>query len=662
MQRVVKYFVALFFCTGFFVHCARVASITGGPKDTLAPVVVRMDPEMNTRNFEGKSIYVEFDEYVELKNLQREFYTSPGMKMLPVATIRGRGFRIDIKDTLNPDQTYSLNFAGAVVDNHEGNPLNGFRYVFSTGDEIDSLVMSGYTADAQKGDSVSKTFAFFFDSAFDSIPEYDSVIFKNLPEVIGRAENNGIFIAQNLKPKAYKIYAVQDENSNRLYDAGVDKIGFLEGVYNPANMSGFDAWYDTTRHYVVADPQLYFRMFLDSRPARQNLITPTRPLQHKIMLQFTAPWPQVEELTLDGIDSARIITEYLKPTRDSIALWLDVEAPPDTVKGRIIYMRPDSLGVMGPYTQELKLAWRKSESREEQRERERRERDIAEGREVEPEVNPFQVTLANGDLNPGKGLVAEFEYPLSWVDQSMITLTRGEDSTNMRRVAMTMKRDSVEVRKWRIQSNWAPGERYRLVIPKGAMRNVAGQTNDSIVRAYEVPEAGRMSTITVSLQGKTPQSEYVIQLTDASGSRVIDEKLHARTGEYTFNYVMPGEVRLKIIEDDNGNGEWNTGNLVSRAQPERVEFYADAPGELSFTVRAGWQERKTLDMNQIFAPITIESIRAKLAEEEEVRLDKLREDLARARQERARQEREGQGGSSAMDMMQGATGLNLPGF
>ncbi len=658
-----KYIFLVAILVTAFVNCARVAGITGGLKDTLPPVMVRVEPNFGTLNFNAKSIYFEFDEYVQLKDLQKEFYTSPGMKKMPLATIRKRGFRVDGLDSLLPNTTYALNFSSAVVDNNESNPLNDFRYVFSTGDYIDSMVMSGYAEDAQRGDSVSKAFVYFFDAALDSIPEYDSVVFNNKPEWIGRAQNNGIFMVQNLKPKDYRVYVVDDKNSNKQYDAGVDRIGFLEGTYNPARMEDFSAWYDTTRRYVVADPQLYFRMFLEPRPGRQVLRESSRPLQHKIMMVFGAPWPQVEKFELEGIPSERIITEYLRPTRDSLALWLDVPSDqlPDTVKGEIIYMRPDSLGVVGPFTQELKLAWKKTESNAEKRDREKRERDIEEGIEPEPLPNPFKITLPAGMVNPAHGLEMEFEYPLSFIDHDVISFTTGDDSTKIVQVPMQLVQDTVEVRKWRLETEWKEGEIYRLFVPPGAFRDVAGQMNDSITRSYEIPLANTVGTIRVDVVGKTPGSEYVVQITDEGGVSVIAEKRHVKTGKIEFGYLNPGDVRIKVLDDTDGSGEWNTGNLVNRMQPERIEFYVDDPEKLSIAVRAGWIETKTVDMNELFKPITIESVREKLQREEEERLEKLRESIKQAREDRARREREGTG-SSGMDFMQSASGLRTMSF
>ena len=196
-------------------------------------------------------IYIEFDEFVQLKDQQKEFFTSPAMKKKPLITLRGRGIVVQLRDTLAPNTTYALNFGSAIRDNNEGNPLYSMRYVFSTGPEIDSMVLSGYTADSYKADSVSKSFIWFFPAdSVEQVAGYDSTIFKYKPAAIARAENNGIFIAQNLKPIPYRVYAVQDKNDNQMYEPGSDQVGFLEGTYNPAEMPDFGMWYDSIRQYV----------------------------------------------------------------------------------------------------------------------------------------------------------------------------------------------------------------------------------------------------------------------------------------------------------------------------------------------------------------------------------------------------------------------------
>ena len=243
--------VALLFVSAFLSRCASMMTPTGGPRDSLPPVIVNMTPDNNSVNrplVGHEKIYIEFDEFVQLKDQQKEFFTSPAMKKKPTVTLRGRGIVIQLRDTLAPNTTYSLNFGSAIRDNNEGNPLYSMRYVFSTGPEIDSMVLSGYTADSYKADSVSKSFIWFFPAdSVEQVAGYDSTIFKYKPAAIARAENNGIFIAQNLKPIPYRVYAVQDKNDNQMYEPGSDQVGFLEGTYNPAEMPDFGMWYDSIR-------------------------------------------------------------------------------------------------------------------------------------------------------------------------------------------------------------------------------------------------------------------------------------------------------------------------------------------------------------------------------------------------------------------------------
>ena len=267
--------VALLFVSAFLSRCASMMTPTGGPRDSLPPVIVEMLPDNFTTNIptvNAGKIYIEFDEFIQIKDQQKEFFTSPAMKKKPTITQRGRGIVIELRDTLQPNTTYALNFGSAIRDNNEGNPLYSMRYVFSTGPEVDSMLLSGYTADGYRADSVSKCFIWFYPAdSVEMTPDYDSTIFKHSPAVIARAETNGIFIAQNLKPIPYRVYAVEDRNDNQMYEPGTDQVGFLEGTYNPAELPDFAIWYDSLRHYVSAEPQLYLRMFTDKAFRRRLL-------------------------------------------------------------------------------------------------------------------------------------------------------------------------------------------------------------------------------------------------------------------------------------------------------------------------------------------------------------------------------------------------------
>ncbi|MBP3483461.1 MAG: Ig-like domain-containing protein [Alistipes sp.] len=626
---------ALLVFSGFFSRCASIMTPQGGPKDTIPPVIVAMQPDNFTTNFKDKKIYIEFNEFVQLKDQNKEFFTSPAMKKKPLLSLRGKGVVVQIRDTLLENTTYALNFGSTIRDNNEGNPLNAMRYVFSTGDKVDSLLCSGYTADSYKADSVSKTFIYFYPA--DSIPDtldYDSTIFNLKPAAIARAENNGIFIAQNLKPIPYRIYAVQDKNDNQMYEAGTDQIGFLEGTYNPAELPEFAIWFDSLRMYPSAEPQLYFRMFTDEAFKRQLLSASERPQQHKALLYFGARNPQIESIKFDSIPADRVIIDPQTVGRDTIALWFHVPAAdlPDTIRGEITYFKHDSVRRLEKTTEQLKLAWRYIETKEEERERIKQEKEkeraekAGETYEAPKKPNPFKFKMpASGDINPEQHLTVEFDYPLAALDSAAVQLSRVADSGEEVKVPATFERDTSDIRRWRIKAKWAETAKYNLLIPAGAVTDIAGLQNDTIKGSYTALDHEKYATVIVNVKTKGDGTKYIVQLTNAAGA-LQQERRDVTDGKIQFNYVPAGEIKLRIIEDTNGNGKWDSGNVVERRQPERSEMYVNDKGENTFATKANWEMELDMDMAEIFAPVTMESLIRMLDEREEQRLKKLEEE------------------------------------
>ena len=628
---------------GCFCRCANIMSPEGGPRDTLPPVIVKLEPDNFTTNFDARRIYIEFDEFVQLKDQQKEFFTSPAMKKKPTLSIKGKGIVVQIRDTLKENTTYALNFGSAVRDNNEGNALNAMRYVFSTGPEIDSLMCSGYTADGYKADSVGKTFIWFFpaDSLPDT-PDYDSTMFNAKPAVIARAENNGIFIAQNLKPIPYRVYAFNDKNDNQMYEPGTDMAGFVDGVWNPAEMPDFAIWFDSLRHYPSADPQLYFRMFTDDVFKRQVLQSSTRPRQHQAVLNFGAPNPRIEKITFDSIPEGKFILDPQTKGKDTIAIWFNLPAAdlPDTIRGEITYFKHDSVRVLQSVTEPLKLSWRYVETKEEERAREKeekeRQRAEKEGEEYVPpkRENPFKFKMnSSGDINPEQHLAIEFDYPVVALDSAAIVLTNIDDAGTESRQSVTLERDTANMRRWLITSRWKENSKYSLLIPAGAVTDVAGQQNDSIRGSYTTLDPEKYATVIVNVTGKGDGTNYIIQLTNGSGS-LQQEKRGIKDGRVQFNYVPTGEIKLRVIEDMNGNGVWDSGNVVERRQPERTELYVNDKGEDTFATKANWEMELDVDMNRLFAPMTMESLIKMLDEREEQRLKKWLEEQEKKRSEK----------------------------
>lgn len=662
-SRSATILVLLFFAGAFLSRCASIGTPTGGPKDTLPPVVVAVVPEDGATNFKSKSIYIEFDEYVQLKDQQKEIYVSPAMGKKPVFTMRGRGIYIQIKDdSLLPETTYAIEFGSSVADNNESNALHGLRYVFSTGNTIDSLICSGYTEDSYTADSLGKSFIWFYEADSVETPDtYDSTIFKYKPSKIARSQNNGIFIAQNLKPVPYRVYAIFDANDNQTYEPSIDKVGFVDGVYNPAEMPDFSIWYDSVRRYPSADPQLYFRLFTDVSFRRQSLQEATRPEQHKVVLSFGASNPDIRSLRLDSVPQDKIIVEPLSKGRDTLALWLNVpsESLPDTLRGEIVFMAHDTLNVLRETKEELKLSWRRIESREQERERERNERARAKaeaaGEEWKEPPTPSTFAMIDfaksAEVNPEQDLPLEFATPLTRFDSTAVELLSfGEGGDTLRERAIFIP-DTANVRRWRLRSRWLPERQYRLRIPPDALADITGEGNDSITASLTVSKVEDYATLRLKVTPRHEGDLYILQLVDVNGTLLREER-GVGAGEHTMLYVPAGDMRLRIIEDVNGNGEWDGGNLVERRQSERAEFYKNDEQEELFTTKTGWEFDLTLDMNRIFAPVTMDELVRRLDQREQTRL----------RKEAERRAKEGNRNNGQNNQQQSGSGLNLGGM
>ena len=659
--------VIILFAGAFFTRCASIGTPSGGPRDSIPPVVLGAMPELYTTQFNDDKIYITFNEYVQLKDQQKELYTSPQMKKPPKLLLRGKNLIVElVKDSLLPNTTYAIEFGATVADNNEGNPLHGLRYVFSTGDSIDSMLMSGYTEDSHKGDSLGRAFIYFFEAdSIEKHEEYDSTMFKYKPSKIARSQKNGIFIAQNLKPVNYRVYAFWDSNDNQTYEPSIDKVGFLDEEYNPQQMPPFAMWYDSLRRYPSADPQLYFRMFQDVSFARQNLQESKRTDCHRIELQFSAANPEIRELTIDGVPNDKIIIEPMTRGRDTLALWLNVpsESLPDTLHTHITYLKHDSVRVLQEHNEDLKLVWRLIETREQERERERLEKEKKkaedEGREwIEPErPSKFQFDNLSKSIEviPDEYITLGFATPLTRFDSTRFELISWGEQKDTLKESIIFMPDSISPRKWHLKSKWVKERKYQLHIPTDALADITGEGNDSLDINIDVADIDKFATLVLDVKPVAVGDEYLLQITDDKG-KLVREIQHLGAGKHTISYIPAQDLKMRIIEDKNRNGRWDGGNMVERRQSERAEFYKNDQEEELFTTKTGWEFEFTLDMNKLFAPISMEQLIERLDKREMQRLIKAEEERKKALIEKANEHNHNHNSSGGMGSMGGMLG------
>lgn len=691
----IRYLFFALLAAAVFVQCASIAQPQGGPRDSLPPLIISTVPAQRAVNFKGKRIALNFNEYVVLRDQQKEFIVSPpnpnGSK--PILSVKGRSVVVDFEQQPDSNTTYRLDFGNSIADNNEGNRLGNYAFVFSTGPDLDTLLMSGLTVDVQTRDSVIGALLFFFDAKADSVAAYDSTLFKARADAIFRSDSSGFFLADILQDKDYRIYAILDKNGNQRYESGTDYVAMLDTVYNPTRMPDFDMWIEPATgrkgpRRQIDPPQLRFNLFLEEPVRRQTVLTNSRPERQKLEIVFNAIQPaEIVSFAPVGLDSTWLMREN-GVKGDTVWYWIapptkeDADALKDTIRAKITYMSQDSLWnpqlrseeltfvhrIVDPNTRRPKSNSAYADSIEQVKEARRKARRAAKlqkkwikmarhisrrrgdpkrtdaelladstlfqqvdvdttqtdkpRRNAElPVRNPFgfEVMAAN-PLNPENNIRLRFNYPLQSVDQARIKLTKLSEGQSAlpsrdRQTAeaepgkktetpepFTVELDTLTRRWLTIRADWRADDEYSLLIPDSVFMNIAFQGNDTLQSTFKVADSSKFGTVIIDLGADDllPDYEYILELQTLEG-KTYQRIRHAVPGRsYKLRYLPANKYRLRITEDRNKNGEWDTGSLVQRRQPERIRIWEHPATGREILAKENWDVTVPVNLRELF--------------------------------------------------------------
>ncbi len=541
------------------------ASPSGGPKDTLPPVVMKVKPDSNTINFPVKDgeIEITFDEYVQIKDASKNILLSPPQKKSPKTRIRNKSIIVTFDEPLDSNRTYSLNFGNAIVDNNEGNPLMGYSYSFSTGDSIDSLMFSGTVVDAITLFPVEgATVALYTDAK-------DSTVMLQLPDAVARTDKWGYFTLRNLKPLPYHIYAFTDGNNNNKYDRGSEAISFLDSVITPSKVmkKGMPELIYTDPLDTLASmsrPQEVQLSLFKEKATNQFIKDYKRVTARGAYIKFNASSAQIDSFSIKGIEPQRIIKQF-NITHDSLSFWIkEGNKLDDTLFLAIKYHKTDSAGVLSPIVENLKLIAprEKKEDKKKQQKTDEKRKDLLE----------FEIMSDKTKIEQ-EGITLTFKEPLYSMQKDSITFTMKTPKGIESNVQYKMKRDSMEICRYVIRpdDHFVKGNDYMLYFPKATFMDINGFTNDSTVVNVSLPNDDNLSSITLDIFGVA--SRYIVELVSKTRDKVFRKYIIESDCELLFPYLQKGEYSIRITEDKNNNGLFDPGDILLGIQPEKVVLY-----------------------------------------------------------------------------------------
>lgn len=555
----------------------------GGPKDELPPVPMNSKPANGARNFGKQQIEIVFDEIVLLEKAYEKVVVSPPQNKAAVVKAYGKKVVVGLTDSLRPDCTYIVDFADAIVDNNEKNPLKDYYFTFSTGNKLDSLMIGGTVLDACTMNPVEGILVGVHTN------HADTAFVKQPFDRIAKTGSDGRFWLKGLPAGSYRIYALNDQNGNYRYDQPTETVAFSDSIIVPDIdfVEELDTvWSDSaTIDTVVAHihPKYTNGIVLRSFTTdfkRQSFVKAARPEQHKMILYFTASvdsLPIVKPLNFT-MDSSCLLQQ--NATRDTLTYWFadTLVWQTDTLAYELTYQKTDSLNKLVWQTDTLRTVFRRKKENDKQNSRHRREED-SKSKKIEFLKIGTNVSSAFDLYNPVR---LTFEMPTVF-DSARRVVVEQKIDTVWRTVDASLHRTDALGTAYEIRYAWLPENSYRITIDSAAFVGLTGIHTNKMEQTLSVKSLESYATFYLIMENL--QGNEVVELLDKNETvlRTVQAK-----PETVFEYLNPGDYFLRLFVDANGNGVWDTGSFAEHRQPEEVFYF---PYKL--TMRAFWDVEET---------------------------------------------------------------------
>lgn len=501
----------------FISNCARTGRPEGGPKDEDAPLFVTAKPPYESINFKKKEIKLNFDEFVKLKDLNKQLVISPPMQYPPLISPQGsasKQLKIEIIDTLKLNTTYIFNFGNAVEDNNENNKLENFKYVFSTGNYIDSLTISGDIRDAKLLETPrnNNVLLYRIDSSFN-----DSIIYNKKPDYITTSLDTTIFRFTNLRRGNYLMIALKESVNDYIFDPKNDKIGFVsdtiqlprDSILNtPIILFKEDQPYKFKRGKEVTKGKIEFGFEGNAKNMKINMLSEVPP-----------DFKSVSKFEMDKDTLNYWFTPF---EADSLNFTIENNQFIDTFTVRLRKNKIDSL-VMS--------------------------------------------ATVKGVFHFRDTFYLTSNTPIIKIDTSKISLF-DKDTIAVNYKTLLSKKEN------KIGFIFAkkPEEKYSLKFLPSSFTDIYDVKNDTLTYRISTKTIDDYGRITINVNNVNSKNLIVELISGKNQNQLIERQFISTSKKLVFDLLEPKKYTIRAIIDENKNNKWDTGSYLKRQLAEKIIY------------------------------------------------------------------------------------------
>jgi hypothetical protein len=557
----------------------------GGDPEYDPPRYVSSVPLPNAVNYRKQKIEITFDELINIEKPMEKVIITPPQKKPPDIKSSGKKVIVELKDTLKPNTTYTFDFTDGIVDNNEKNVLESFSFAFSTGDVVDSLVMSGLLLNAQNLEPMPNIMIGLHsdmdDSAFVTIPFVRTT----------KTNDRGMFWVRNVAEGAYHVFALNDVNRDYHFDQPGEEIAFLDSIFIPSFEPAIrmdTLWQDSLTidticevHYNRFTPD-NIRLLLFKEKFERQYLSKTERMPFALKLQFNSAdslQPVISVLNIDVQEDDWAIPEYSEGGK-TIQLWLkdSLLYKADTLSLEIDYLKTDTLNRLVQTKDTVVLALRKTPAKK------------SKGKDKqEPEIEFLTITSNQQSvMDVYDTLRLTFAEPLLDFDPNVVRFEQKVDTLWEPR-ELQLEQDSLNPRQYALKQKWTYEAEYRMTVDSAAITSIYGKWNNKYEATFKFRKNSDYGHLYVAVAGNS--TDGFGELLDGSDKPVRTSVL--KNGELLFFNLKPGKYYLRFIEDSNGNGKWDTGNYAEKLPPETVYYYPAV-----FEIKQNFEFEQSWDLHE----------------------------------------------------------------